>query len=128
MKNALNILEGQAYMPEIKLTKIAVGKNYIGVPHPDQKPFTDNGSEEGLEQSDDTIMAGLVIGSSKIAMNRNKQLFKKVKDYSELSDTRFHGAGSRFIENKDGSDSLISRCAKFLPAGAADPLDIKVSF
>ena len=128
MKNALNILEGQAYMPEIMLTKTKVGTGYASVPHYDQKPFTDDGSEEGEEQTDDTIMAGLAVGSSKIAIDRTKELFRKVKDSSEPLNTRFHGGGSRFIENKDGSDSLISRCAKFLPAGAADPLDINVIF
>ena len=128
MKSALEILEGQAYYPEIKIDKVMLKTGYVATSYPENKPWKDDGTENGLEMSDDDILAGRTVGDSKMAKENTKELWKNVKDGSESVAKRFHGAGSRFIENKDGSDSLVGRCAKHIPTGEATPYTITVFF
>merc|ERR1712228_160190 len=72
------------------------------------------------------ILVAIIPG--KMAQNNTKNLFRFVKDENESLNTRFHGGGSRFVENQTGSDSLVGRCAKFLPDSAASPYDIKPNY
>ena len=126
MKSAMQILEGQAYFPEIMVEKISQKQGYFATSYPERKPYSDNGSARGKEQHDDDVLAGRPVGDSKLAKDNVKELFQSVKDQSDSINTQFHGAGSRFIESQNGSDSLVGRCAKFLPNSANSPYDIKV--
>lgn len=78
----------------------------------------DNGSTSGKELFDDIVLAGAKIGQSKLAQGRAQALFDQMKDEN---DTRtFHGAGTRYNEKSDGSDSIVLECTKHLPAWARD--------
>ena len=126
MKNAMQILEGQAYFPEVRVDKQVMRVGYTAQSYPELKPHRDDGSATGEEQSDDNVLAGRPIGSSNFAQKYIKELFGAVKNQTESGNLRFHGGGSRFIESQDGSDSLVGRCAKFLPNNVNDPYVIKV--
>ena len=126
MKNVMHILEGQAYFPEVLVEKTLFKVGYSSQSHPEMKPHSDDGSATGLEQTDDDVLAGRTVGDSKMAKNHVKELFRTVKDQSDPINTQFHGAGSRFIESQNGSDSLVGKCAKFLPNSAKGPYEIKV--
>lgn len=131
MKNALQLLEGQAYKPEIMIAKKVkkVGYDYETFEH--KRPHVDDGSLNGKELMSDAVLAGRPIGMSSIATDWRKFLWRDIKDSSESINQAFHGAGSRFMENKDGSDSIVGRCEKFLPDHAkqnAAPYSITVFF
>ena len=129
MKNALQLIEGQAYKPEIMIKKEVqkVGYKYETFEH--RRPHIDDGSENGQELMSDAVLAGRPIGMSSIATGWRKFLWRDVKNADESINQAFHGAGSRFMESKDGSDSMVGRCEKFLPDHAkknAAPYDITV--
>lgn len=128
MKNVMKILEGQAYFPEILVEKIPQRVGYSAVSHPDLKPHEDSGDKLGKEISDDMVMAGFPVGESQFAQNNIKNLFSAVKDSDDSGTTRFHGGGSRFIENKNGEDALINKCIKYLPSNAPAAMDIAPNF
>jgi len=58
----LEILEGQAHYPEAKNLKTSLGEVSVKW---DEKPYIDDGSTDGNEITDDVVLAGLEIGSSK---------------------------------------------------------------
>ena len=119
----MQILEGQAYFPEILVTKIVSRVAYTES-YPEKRRFMDDGTDGGQELTNETILAGRPVGNSNFAKNNIKRLFENVKEDGESVDTQFHGGGSRFIEHKNGTDSLVGRCARFLPVN--DAYDIKV--
>ena len=47
---------------------------------------------------------------------------------SEAAGKRYHGAGTRFIEPKSGVDSLVTKCARFLPVDEQSPYNIKPEY
>ena len=129
MKSAMHILEGQAYFPEVLVKKEVQRVGYLSESFPQLRAHRDDGTENGEEQTDDVILAGQPVGISKMAKQQAKQNFRFVKDANEDATKRFHGAGSRFIEDPNGEDSLVGRCEKFLPASAkiaAAPYKIQV--
>jgi len=59
---------------------------------------------------------------------RQAELLSKVMSSTEAAEKHFHGAGTRFIEPKNGVNSLISKCAAFLPADEQSPYTIKPEY
>ena len=116
LKNVMNLVEGQAYFKE---TPMAVIRGRSGHVETAQKPV----SESGEIMENDEILAGGVVGSSRYAAAKANQLFNMVKDDGD--DNRlFHGAGLRYNEKSDGTDALVNKCEKFLPAYARNNPDL----
>ena len=113
LKNVLLLVEAQAYFKETEKYAFTVNTN--------RQPVAENGKSAGREMRNDTILAGGVIGSSKYASAIAENLYNKIKDKGDPP-RKFHGAGVRYNEKADGSDSLVLKCTKFLPEDVrADP-------
>ena len=122
LKNALHLYEGQAYFKETETLDIHIDTN--------KKPIVENGSKNGFELTGDKIIAGGVIGSSGYASAKSAELFNTIKNASD-GHKSFHGAGNRYNEKPDGSDSIVLKCLSFLPEhvkanAALQPLSIQV--
>jgi len=129
LKSVMNIIEGQALFPEAKNVKEWSGQ--IGYSQDlkwDEKPYADDGSLEGNQSTADSVLSGQAIGASNLASARQAELLSKVMSSSEAAEKHFHGAGTRFIEPKNGVNSLISKCAAFLPADEQSPYTIKPEY
>ncbi|CBY12269.1 unnamed protein product [Oikopleura dioica] len=124
LKSTLEILEGQAHYPEAKNLKTSWGEVSVKW---DEKPYIDDGSTAGNEITDDVVLAGLEIGSSKTSKIRQKSLWNTVNNGNN-GFQRFHGAGTRFIENPTGANSILSKCEKFIPDGEKTSYEIKPDF
>ena len=119
----MQLLEGQAYFPETREEIIIKGKaNYISNIFEMESPMMANGT-----YSDEGPLSGKQVGDSKYAKSHAKKLWGAIKENGDSASRRFHGGGSRYIENADGSDSLISKCISKLPQGSPSPYDINVS-
>lgn len=127
----MKLIEGQAYFPETREELTVLGKaNYISEIFEGEKPVTDGAGVNGTASPfpNENILAGRRIGSSQLASGNAQTLWDAIRGPTDEEERPFHGAGSRFIESTDGSDSLIDKCIKFLPQGSADPYDIKPNY
>lgn len=86
-------------------------------------PLLDDGAN-GTYVTDD-ILAGGQVGTSGQARARAEERWSRIKRPNDSADRFFHGAGSRYVERDD--ENIADRCKRFLPKGAADPYDIRVS-
>ena len=113
LKNALLLTLGQADYKE-------VGPAFKGaLVNTDTGPVEDDGSKEGSLISGEAVLAGAEIGSSNYAKSYAADLYAKIRGNSEDSRT-FHGAGTRYNEEADGSDSVVLECKKYLPKHVED--------
>ena len=120
----MQLLEGQAYFPETREEIEMKGKaNYISKIFEMEPPMMANGTE-----ANEGPLSGNEVGSSDYAIEHAKKLWGAIKENGDKINRKFHGAGSRYIEEADGSDSLISKCISKLPEGAADPYLINVLY
>ena len=126
----MKLIEGQAYYPETREELTVLGKaNYISKIFENEIPVMGgmgpNGSPSPFNEA---ILAGNLVGSSKMAKHNAKNLWRAIKAPQDDINRQFHGAGSRYIEEQtDGSDALIAKCVDLRPSGTADPYEIKVS-
>jgi hypothetical protein len=127
LKSALEIIEGQAHFPEAKNLKTV-----FEVPSVvwDEQPYEDDGTLRGNKISDDFVLAGLEVGASKTSKIRQKNQWRVVNN-SRSGFQQFHGAGTRFVEERfieSGADSILSKCARFVPDGEEAAYKIKPDF
>ena len=92
LRDAMQLIEGQAYYPEAKITKKIGSVGYTATVFTDLPPFEDNGTEQGV-QMNDVPLTGRKIGASNMARTRANALYAQMKDNGEKRE--FHGAGSR---------------------------------
>lgn len=125
----MKLIEGQAYYPETREELTVLGKaNYISTIFENEKPVMGGIGPNGTASPfNEEILAGNLVGSSKMAKHNAKTLWKAIKGPQDDINRQFHGAGSRYIEQADGSDALIAKCVELRPQGTPDPYDIKVS-
>ena len=119
LKTALHLYEGQAYFKETEILNFHIETN--------KKHILDDGSKDGMEMTEDTILAGGVVGSSRYASGNAKKLFNKIKNVDD-GKRFFHGAGNRYNEQADGSDSIVLKCIKFLPRDAKENATLQPMF
>merc|ERR1712050_470757 len=115
LKDVMLLLEGQAYFKETE--KIEGKHAHIDT---NKQSIMDDGSKEGQEVSNDEILAGSEIGSSKYASENSKEIWLRIIKYGDKKEKnkkkKIHGAGLRYNEKKDGSDALIKKCEMYLPS------------
>lgn len=126
----MQLIEGQAYYPETREELTILGKaNYISTIFEGETPVMDGAGENGTPSPfNEAILAGTPVGSSKMAKHKAKEAWKAIKENSDDINRDFHGAGSRYIEQADGSDALIAKCINLRPNGSPDPYLIKVIY
>ena len=88
----------------------------------DRKPIDDNGAG-GVVSEEDDILAGAEIGASKMHQDYLKGLWSNIAPEESFDNVGYHGAGSRYFDNKH----LAEKCIKFLPEGFPEVDDIKDS-
>ena len=113
---ALQLIEGAAYRPE--------AFERSGKAQPDQQPAEDDGTVNGKVSRQDEILAGAVIGKSKMHMDYIESLWERVAPGENISKLGYHGAGSRFFKDK----RIAEKCIKFLPTDAPKVGDITPNF
>jgi len=126
LKNVLHLIEGQAYFKETgpKVNGFNLDTNTV--------PIFDDGTENGAKIENNDILAGAKIGASRYASEHAKGLYNMVQNSTE-SNRFFHGAGTRYNEEADGSNSIVVECRKYLPEHVRndpnlDPMTIQVIF
>ena len=75
MRDAMQLIEGQAYFPEAKITKEILTVGYQAKVFTELPPYSDNGTEEGQEVEGDEPLAGKIIGASNYANNHAQVYF-----------------------------------------------------
>ena len=120
----MQLIEGQAYFPETRETIQITGKaNYISTIFENEPPMMANGT-----QADEGELAGNEVGSSQYARDHAQKLWEAIMEDGDNISRKFHGGGSRYIEEADGSNSLIAKCVDKLPTWAPKPYVIKVQY
>ena len=124
----MKLIEGQAYFPETREKLTILGRaNYVSTIYENEVPVMDGPGVNGTASPfNEQILAGKPVGSSKLAQNNAKNLWRAIKSNGDDINREFHGAGSRYIEEADGSDALIEKCINLRPSGTPDPYLIKV--
>ena len=124
----MKLIEGQAYYPETREKLTILGRaNYVSTIYENEVPVMDGPGVNGTASPfNERILAGQPVGSSKLAQNNAKNLWRAIKSSDDDINREFHGAGSRYIEQADGSDALIEKCIDLRPRGTPNPYLIKV--
>ena len=80
----MQILEGQAYFPEILVTKIVSRVAYTES-YPEKRRFMDDGTDGGQELTNETILAGRPVGNSNFAKNNIKIMDGVIKQWLDMA-------------------------------------------